>query len=333
MLKRRRGRSRAEPHWRGRRINMARAAAVLCLAGATLVVATLALHHGGNTNVLGVGLTSVAAYGAGIILWEFGARVPDWGFQVLTALGTTLVTGAIYFGGHDYGGYALLYLWVSTYSFYFFDQRRALTHSAYIAVTSAVVLVSPLTRMSAGLSDVVLWIMVVGSVVVAGLFVQRLVESIRMSARTDFLTQLPNRGAWDVALEDALRHQSSAQRPIAVAVLDLDHFKNFNDDHGHSRGDALLQELAKAWQNLIRGNDLIARYGGEEFAVLLYGCPKARALEVIDRLRATTPLGSTASAGIAVWDGQQPPSALMARADSALYDAKRQGRNRTVLAR
>jgi len=312
---------------------MARSAAVLYVAGSTLVLGTLALHHGYDTNVLGVAAIALAGYLAGAVLWEAGAHIPDWGFQVLTACGTTLVTAAIYFGGHEYGGYALLYLWVSTYSFYFFDQRQALTHSAYIAVASGIVLLSPLTRLPGGLSELVLWIMVVGSVVVAGLFVQRLVEAIRQSARTDFLTRLPNRGTWDNALEDALRHQSSAQRPIAVAVLDLDHFKNFNDDFGHSRGDALLQELAKAWQNLIRGNDLIARYGGEEFAVLLYGCTKERAMEVVDRLRATTPVGSTASAGIAVWDGQQAPSALMARADAALYDAKRQGRNRTVLAR
>lgn len=332
-MKRRRSKSRAQPHWRGRRINMARSASVLYLAGATLVLATLALQRGHGTNVLGVAAIACGAYLAGIALWQAGAHVPDWGFQFLTALGTTFVTGAIYFGGHDYSGYALLYLWVSTYSFYFFDQRQALTQSAYIAVASSVVLLSPLTRRSSAPTELVLWIMVVGSVVVAGLFVQLLVESIRESARTDFLTRLPNRGTWDIALEDALRHQSSAQRPIAVAVLDLDHFKNFNDDYGHSRGDALLQELAKAWQNLIRGNDLIARYGGEEFAVLLYGCTKERALEVVDRLRSTTPLGSTASAGIAVWDEHQSPSALMARADGALYDAKRQGRNRTVLAR
>lgn len=312
---------------------MARAASVLYLAGGTLVLGTLALHRGSDTNALGVSAVAIAAYVAGVALWEAGAHVPDWGFQTLSGIGTTLVTAAIYFGGHDYGSYALLYLWVSTYCFYFFDQRQALTQSAYIAVASGVVLLSPFTRMTPGVAELVLWIMVVGSVVVAGLFVQRLVESIRESARTDFLTRLPNRGTWDIALEDALRHQSSAQRPIAVAVLDLDHFKHFNDDFGHSRGDALLQEMAKAWQNLIRGNDLIARYGGEEFAVLLYGCTKERALEVVDRLRATTPKGSTASAGVAVWDGQQTPSALMARADAALYDAKRQGRNRTVLAR
>lgn len=312
---------------------MARSASVLYLAGASLVLVALSLHRGADTQVTGVIIGALLAYVAGAALWQVGAHIPDWGFQALSALDTTLVTAAIFFGGSDYGGYALLYLWVSTYCFYFYNRRQALVQSGYIAGMSGLVLLSPLTRMHPGIEDVVLWVMVVGSVVVAGLFVQRLTESVRQSARIDFLTKLPNRGTWDAALEDALRHQSSAQRPIAVAVLDLDHFKHFNDDHGHSRGDSLLQEMARTWQQQIRGNDLIARYGGEEFAVLLYGCTQERALEVVDRLRSTTPLGSTASAGIAVWDGAQLPSVLMACADEALYEAKRQGRNRTVLAR
>jgi diguanylate cyclase (GGDEF)-like protein len=119
---------------------------------------------------------------------------------------------------------------------------------------------------------------------------------------------------------------------VCVALLDLDHFKAFNDRRGHQAGDRFLREAAAGWRGALREVDLLARYGGEEFGVILPGCRPDEAAEIVDRLRALTPEGETTSAGVAVWDGAEPADALVARADRALYRAKRGGRDVTVVA-
>ena len=108
-------------------------------------------------------------------------------------------------------------------------------------------------------------------------------------------------------------------------MIDIDHFKAFNDRHGHPSGDALLRRAAEAWRNRLRPGDIIARYGGEEFTVLLPDCGTPQALAVADALRTLMPSGQTCSVGVATWDGQESGPQLVARADEALYDAKRAG--------
>jgi diguanylate cyclase (GGDEF)-like protein len=157
-----------------------------------------------------------------------------------------------------------------------------------------------------------------------------LVEQLSEQASTDPLTGLDNRRAWDQALDGALTQAEAGT--CCVAVLDLDHFKVFNDAHGHLAGDRLLKEVAAAWRGELRPNDVLARYGGEEFAVLLRDCEVAAAQQVIARLRARTPAAQTCSAGLAAWDGLESSQALIARADAALYAAKRRGRDQLVVA-
>jgi len=146
-------------------------------------------------------------------------------------------------------------------------------------------------------------------------------------AGTDALTGLPNRRTWEISLERALAEDQS----VALAMLDFDHFKDFNDTHGHPAGDRLLRETAAAWREELRAGDLVARLGGDEFALLLPNCNAASALEVVERLRRRIPGEETCSAGIATHEAGAPPEALMAHADSALYEAKTAGRNRTCL--
>ncbi len=144
-------------------------------------------------------------------------------------------------------------------------------------------------------------------------------------ASTDMLTGLANRRAWTEWLADAVGRDER----FAIAMLDLDHFKTYNDSHGHAGGDALLAEAAAVWTVALGDDGRVARVGGEEFAVLL-GARDAEA--VIERLREATPFHQTVSAGIAVWDGREPADATMRRADDALYTAKRGGRDRCVVA-
>jgi diguanylate cyclase (GGDEF)-like protein len=149
-------------------------------------------------------------------------------------------------------------------------------------------------------------------------------------AATDPLTGLPNRRILDAGLEAAMRKHDVAG--VCVAMLDFDHFKAFNDVHGHQAGDRLLKEAAAAWRTHLRPGDLLARWGGEEFAVLLPACDLAGARVVVERLRSALPGGQTCSAGLAQWDGHESASALLHRADTALYAAKRDGRDRISVA-
>jgi diguanylate cyclase (GGDEF)-like protein len=147
-------------------------------------------------------------------------------------------------------------------------------------------------------------------------------------ALTDELTGLPNRRAWDERIAQAVREPGS----VCVAILDLDHFKAYNDHHGHQAGDRFLKEAAAAWRRRLRPTDMLARYGGEEFVVLLREDDLETARTVIDRLRAATPRGQSCSAGVARLAKGELPIALLERADHALYEAKRAGRDRSLVA-
>jgi diguanylate cyclase (GGDEF)-like protein len=146
-------------------------------------------------------------------------------------------------------------------------------------------------------------------------------------AHTDPLTGLPNRRAWDAQLERALGEEGR----LAIAMLDFDHFKRYNDSNGHPAGDRLLRETAAAWRDQLRAGDLLVRLGGEEFGLLLRNCDAATATEVTDRLRRHVSYGQTCSAGIAIAQPGEGAEAVVARADQALYDAKSSGRDRALL--
>jgi diguanylate cyclase (GGDEF)-like protein len=146
-------------------------------------------------------------------------------------------------------------------------------------------------------------------------------------ASTDPLTGLPNRRAWDAHINKAL----AAGRQFIVAMLDLDHFKEFNDTYGHPTGDRLLKETAAIWRQQLRSGDLVARLGGEEFGLLLIDCDAARANDVIERLRGLVYYEQTCSVGFAHRRAGESADAVMARADAALYEAKASGRDRVCV--
>jgi diguanylate cyclase (GGDEF)-like protein len=142
-------------------------------------------------------------------------------------------------------------------------------------------------------------------------------------ASTDTLTGLPNRRVWDFGLAQAL----AGEQPVAVAILDFDHFKEYNDSRGHPAGDRLLKETAAAWREELRSGDILARIGGEEFALLLPNCNATYAVTVVERLRTRVIGEQTCSAGVAIREPGESSEALMRRADEALYEAKTMGRN------
>jgi diguanylate cyclase (GGDEF)-like protein/PAS domain S-box-containing protein len=172
----------------------------------------------------------------------------------------------------------------------------------------------------------------------------RLRETLRQQSIRDGLTGLFNRRYLEESLEREIRRAARNHRPLAVLMIDLDHFKRFNDTFGHDAGDALLRELGSLLQSQVRGSDIACRYGGEEFAVILPDAPLAAAQERADAIRKSVKhidlkhhgqaLGAiTLSIGVAVFpDHGEAPYSLVRTADQALYRAKAAGRDCVVLA-
>jgi diguanylate cyclase (GGDEF)-like protein/PAS domain S-box-containing protein len=158
-----------------------------------------------------------------------------------------------------------------------------------------------------------------------------LIDQLQDFALTDELTGLANRRRWREDLEREMARARRSHNRLCVAMVDLDGFKEFNDTHGHQAGDDLLQRTSRAWAEVLRVTDILARYGGDEFLLLLPDCPVDEALRVVDRVRAATPEELTCSVGITSSLGGEEAEKVLSRADSALYDAKRRGRNSVVV--
>jgi len=163
-------------------------------------------------------------------------------------------------------------------------------------------------------------------------------------ALTDPVTGLPNRRAWDAALEERLAEAAEVPGRLCLAVLDLDYFKRINDAHGHAVGDEVLRSSGRAVRQSLREGDFVARLGGDEFGLLLWVPDERTAGSVVDRVRAALPalLAQSATHAVGASAGYHlspagcpetpvpSPEVLFAAADAALREAKQQGRDRTV---
>ncbi len=478
---------------------LGRYAGLLFIAGGALGALTLLLPHPGGFNDPALWTNTTIAAACGVLVFALAGRLPRWSFLVALALGTAMVTRAVYYSQEPNAYYSFFYLWVVLYSFYFYGRIWGLLQTAWIGAAYAWVLVA--LHSSTGVSR---WLMGIVSLASAGLLLDHLARRLRRreaeaneharalaavgavarelglrtasesaapaiceavteitgaagasvwlptpdgsgleataatdpdavgirvsligqpsgtirafntrqtffvsdaadsseldprvtdkfgaasvlftpilrdeipigvlalywkepidairkpieqvvellaaeaaiaiersemltqlehAARTDDLTGLPNRRAWEEHLDRELARSARLGAPLSVAMLDLDHFKQYNDRLGHQAGDRFLKEAAASWQARTRETDLIARYGGEEFAVALLDCGIEQATELLEELRGQTPEGASCSVGLAQWDGRESGAQLVERADTALYEAKRGGRDRLV---
>jgi len=172
---------------------------------------------------------------------------------------------------------------------------------------------------------------------VFGYALGRQADQLQELARTDPLTGLLNRRAFQERLREEFERAFRSGLPLSLLVLDLDGLKALNDREGHRRGDAALRGLASAVRGGSRITDITARWGGDEFAVLAPQTARQEAFQLAERIRDSagpgSPGGLTVSIGIVTLDPGDPlasPEALMSGADTALYAAKRLGRNRVV---
>ncbi len=161
----------------------------------------------------------------------------------------------------------------------------------------------------------------------------RLYEETRALSLLDPLTGLANRRLMDISLEKNFASAKRYERPFSVIMLDLDHFKHYNDTYGHVAGDRLLVDVSRIISREVRDTDLAVRYGGEEFVVLLPETKLERAHEVAERIRERVVAhgGITVSLGVSTYRQQmENKEDIIAMADDAMYRAKQQGRNLTV---
>lgn len=158
-----------------------------------------------------------------------------------------------------------------------------------------------------------------------------LTERLHLEARTDSLTGLGNRRRWQEQLGHELDRARRTGSGLAVAVVDLDRFKDVNDRLGHAAGDELLAQVAAAFARAVRSVDVLARLGGEEFGIALPDVALEDAVQIVERVRTGVPGGMTCSVGLTMWDGRESSSRVQARADSAMYRAKAAGRDQLVV--
>ena len=222
----------------------------------------------------------------------------------------------------EYGG---LWAWAATH----YD----LTDPVYIGDSGPYSAVDLSTRL----------ILLALATILALTIVRRAQRLLYLAAR-DRLTGLFNRGHFDRALAAALATSARDGQPLSLAILDLDHFKRINDDHGHAVGDRVLVQVAHLLDRAMRRTDVVARYGGEEFVILMPGTPRSAALERMEGLRrevaeTSIDLGdgesltlnfSAGVAGTVADAGAATPKALMNCADQRLLAAKRAGRGRCI---
>ena len=174
---------------------------------------------------------------------------------------------------------------------------------------------------------------------ISGFTVHRFQASLESMARTDKLTGLYNRQFFDALFSHTMDNLGRHTTRLSLALFDIDHLKTVNDQEGHLAGDRLLQSVALLAREHVRKNDVIARWGGDEFVILFQECDATTAVRLMDRIRERIvaaintggeTLHKSISAGVAEYEPGDTCETLLARADSQLYEAKRQGRNRVV---
>lgn len=280
-----------------------------------------------------VTITSLAIAAMIILPWD---RLPDWtrlapplAFVVVAVLIRQATGGA----SSAYGQLALVpLLWLAVYGL---AWEVTVGIATLTVALCAALLLSPVGLASEFPAAGLLILEALG----IGMGVQRLFAFIRkhqddliLLAGTDPLTGAVNRRGWDEELEHAINAAAAMGGTVSLALMDVDHFKRFNDSRGHQSGDRLLKELVARWRSQLREGDVLARLGGDEFALILPGCPLEPAERIMSRLTESLPSDQTCSTGVAAWNGSETAAQLVARADSALYRSKENGRNRVTVA-
>lgn len=305
----------------------ARAMTLLWLVGGFTILLVAVVPHppGMRRDVMfAVGLTSpiVAA-----VINRFRDSLPRRVYPWLLTAGTGIITTLVAAGGGGTASVSLsfFYTWIAIYALVFFPPVTAAIQLLLAASAYATVL-TLLGSFSSGSLTAVEPI-VLGAVIATTCAVVLLLSKAREASEIDPLTGVANRRGLDRALAEAMDRATRHGDPLVVAMVDVDHFKQLNDQHGHNAGDAMLRDLVSRWTTQLRATDTLARFGGDEFVVVLPACTPSDAEIILERLRRSAPDRITCSLGSAEFRPEDSASMLITRADAALYDAKRLGRD------
>lgn len=317
---------------------MARTFGTLFMLGGTFGLLLLVADDGVFRADWGAVAAIATAVALGALCFLLYTRIPRWGYHVML-IAATLIIGGLALTASDGASrlYLSFYAWVALVAGAFFAGRPAVAQVAFaLAVMCAVMAV----RSPPFAAEYVLaaGLVVVTSFLAVSLLRKRteqLAADLADQAETDPLTTLVNRRGFnrrfELEVERAIRDRSC----LSLIICDLDHFKAVNDELGHEQGDVALRRAADVIAESVRSVDAVSRLGGEEFAVLLPGATEGEALAVAERVRGGIheefeghSVSLTASCGLAstaAADGD--PRMLFTFADAALYQAKRAGRN------
>lgn len=294
------------------------ALALLFLFKGMVCIATVAFPISPSEPKSLIAVAGVVAIVSSFLVWLFSLRISVFGFELLASVGS-LVASALIARAVSHGGMMLAafeYPWIVIYAAHFFPRRGVIVQGVLISIGFAVGLALD------GLSQAgIYWVIVTVTIWSICLVLGHLSESLRRLAVTDPLTGLLNRSGF---LAAAMREQAMAARtgsPLTLVVLDLDDFKQINDQLGHLVGDKLLADLGRAWRQRLRTGDILARHGGDEFMLLLPATSLAVAESVVERL-AVQDIPIRWSVGMGQWLPGESLDECIARADASLYGAK-----------
>lgn len=310
----------------------ARAMALLWLVGgATVLLLTFVPHPPALRTEVFV-LIGVVALAIGLAVHLARSWLPSWVYPWLLLLGTGAIALLVGAGGSATVAVSLsfAYAWVVMYALVFLRPIVAAAEIAVAVLAYGAVFVAR-GSFGAGRLTAVEPTVLAAVIATIGAVVLLLAHARRVS-ELDPLTGVTNRRGLDRVLDQATGQSAEPPEPFTVAVLDVDHFKDINDERGHQAGDRVLTELVARWSRCLRQGDTLARVGGDEFVVLLPGCAPADAETVLERLRHAAE-GITCSVGCTELRLGDSGSRLIARADLALYEAKRLGRDQLAWAR
>ena len=311
-----------------------RVSGAMMLAGSALGAVSVALppRAAGSDAIVLILVAMGVVLGA--VLLRTARPLPEWLLGAAIAVGTVLVSLATHEGGSVDSGTddnEMFYVWICLLSFNFLSLPHAFGQLALVGAVYALLLVGEPFGEAA-----TRWLISLTTLTVAGLLVshlrssrERLVSNLSDRARKDGLTGILNRAALEERATLELARARRDGTPIGLVVLDVDGFKNFNDNRGHPAGDELLRAIAEGLRRETRAVDALARLGGDEFAVLLPGASVEDSELVAHRLRmigATMAVPrATVSVGVAASGGDTGFEALWQAADVAMYEAKRAG--------
>jgi len=301
-------------------------AAMWTIGAVTGVIGSL-VPHGPGVNVAGwLGLAAAAGVIA-VWSWRHDVNMPIRVQYVLSVLAAIAVGSALLCAHHSPAVFvaASLYVLPTIYTAAFYESRPFGVYLLSQAIALAAILFT-----SGQPAAPAAWVFETTTISALGIVVHRLRAALIEMASTDPLTGLANRRAFQALLDRELAHHVRTGRPLCVAVLDLDHFKEINDEHGHVVGDRVLTDVAAAWTERLRTVDVLARFGGDEFVVLFPAAYATEAIEILTRMRSAA--GQQFSAGIAEANGDADVEDLLTAADKACYIAKQRGRGHVQVA-